>query len=104
MNSNQRIIHVTDTFNINTLRKQISVRHPSDPPSGFPITLHITPAIVDLCQACARVPASVAIVGDIRLGQSPCKLCGPCWRMLGEPTDGENITVVPMLKHELGCY
>ncbi|KAF8973130.1 snRNA-activating protein of 50kDa MW C terminal-domain-containing protein [Flammula alnicola] len=58
--------------------------HPSDPRSGYPLTLQITPPILDLCRACARVPAIWSIVADVRLGESPCVLCGPCWRNMGE--------------------
>jgi len=82
---------------------QIRLKHPSDPMDGYPFTLHIAPPILDLCQACARVPATLAINGDIRLGQSPCKMCGPCWKEMGEPQDGKDrVVVVPLRKYQIG--
>ena len=87
--------------------------HPSDPTQGYPLTLHITPPIIDLCMACSRVPAALSIVGDIRLGQSPFKICRPCWQLFGgEPPPGDstsissegrdNVLVVPLPKYEHG--
>ncbi|KIJ18944.1 hypothetical protein PAXINDRAFT_70365, partial [Paxillus involutus ATCC 200175] len=80
---------------------QIRLPHPSDPPSGYPLTLHITPALPEVCKACSKVPAVFAIVGDIRLGESPCLLCAPCWRNMGPPRDidVEDVMVVPLVKH-----
>lgn len=80
--------------------------HKSDPPSGYPFALHFAPLVLDLCQACARVPATLSIIGDLRLGQSPCKLCGPCWGEMGEPpapvrNTGE-VKVVPLRKFQFG--
>lgn len=70
---------------------------------GYPFALHIAPPILDLCQACARVPATLAISGDVRLGQSPCKMCGPCWKQMGEPQNGKDrVVVVPLRKHQIG--
>ena len=87
--------------------------HPSDPTQGYPLTLHITPPIIDLCMACSRVPAALSIVGDIRLGQSPFKICRPCWQLFGgKPPPGDstcsgsggraNVLVVPLPKYEHG--
>ncbi|KAF8844640.1 hypothetical protein BDN67DRAFT_1065814 [Paxillus ammoniavirescens] len=80
---------------------QIRLPHPSDPPSGYPLTLHITPALPEICKACSKVPAVFAIVGDIRLGESPCLLCAPCWRNMGPPrdVDVDDVMVVPLVKH-----
>lgn len=75
--------------------------HPSDPQTGYPLTLQITPPLLDVCRGCTRVPAVWSIVGDIRLGESPCILCDPCWKNMGEPADG-GILVAPLPKHELG--
>ncbi|KAK0485786.1 Golgi complex component 7-domain-containing protein [Armillaria novae-zelandiae] len=47
------------------------------------------------------IPAIWSIVGDLRLGESPCILCGPCWENMGEPEDG--VVVVPFPQYELGC-
>ncbi|KAK0195398.1 Golgi complex component 7-domain-containing protein [Armillaria mellea] len=47
----------------------------------------------------AEIPAIWSIVGDLRLGESPCILCGHCWENMGEPEDG--VVVVPFPKYEL---
>ncbi|KAI0743548.1 snRNA-activating protein of 50kDa MW C terminal-domain-containing protein [Daedaleopsis nitida] len=71
-------------FTISAMR----LRHPSDPQSGYPLTTQITPPMCDFCRVCTKVPASYSIVGDVRLGESPFLMCGPCWRWMGEPKDG----------------
>ncbi|KAF9222581.1 hypothetical protein BS17DRAFT_783085 [Gyrodon lividus] len=80
---------------------QIRLSHPSDPPSGYPLTLHITPALPEVCKACFKVPAVFAIAGDLRLGESPCLLCAPCWRNMGPPRDEDvdDVMVVPLVQH-----
>ncbi|TFK54170.1 hypothetical protein OE88DRAFT_1625240 [Heliocybe sulcata] len=80
---------------------QIRLLHPEDLVSGYPLTVQITPALLDLCRACSKVPAVLSVIGDIRLGESPCVLCGPCWRNMGDPQD-ESVMVVPLPKHEMG--
>ena len=65
--------------------------HPLDPTTGYPLTLQIMPTILDICRACGKVPAVWSIVGDVRLGESPCLLCGPCWRNMGPSSDAEVI-------------
>ncbi|EIW83123.1 hypothetical protein CONPUDRAFT_101736 [Coniophora puteana RWD-64-598 SS2] len=76
---------------------EIRLRHSADPKCGYPLTTQITPTLLDMCRACSRVPAAYSIIGDLRVGESPCPLCGPCWRNLG-PSEG--VTVVPLLTHE----
>ncbi|PBK91470.1 hypothetical protein ARMGADRAFT_932501, partial [Armillaria gallica] len=79
------------------------IRHASnlsDPSSRYPFTLQLTPISLDLCRACYRIPAIWSIVRDLRLGESPCILCGSCWENMGEPDDG--VVVVPLPKYELG--
>ncbi|GLB37608.1 putative snRNA-activating protein of 50kDa MW C terminal [Lyophyllum shimeji] len=80
---------------------QIRLQHPSDVTTGYPLTLQITPALLDLCRACSKVPASLSVVGDIRLGESPCLLCASCWRHMGDPDD-PNIIVKQLPRYELG--
>lgn len=72
---------------------QIRLRHSSDPSSGYPLTLQIIPPLLDLCRACGKVPAIWSIVGDIRLGESPCMMCGPCWRNMGDSLEAGVIVV-----------
>ncbi|EDR11887.1 uncharacterized protein LACBIDRAFT_313793 [Laccaria bicolor S238N-H82] len=72
---------------------QIRLRHSSDPPSGYPLTSQIIPPLLDLCRACGKVPAVWSIVGDIRLGESPCMMCGPCWRNMGDPLEAGIVVV-----------
>ena len=66
----------------------------------YPLTLQITPPLPPLCRACTKVPAVYSIVGDVRLGESPCVLCRVCWRVLGDGDEG--IVVVPLPRYELG--
>jgi len=83
---------------------QIRLLHPHDPRSGYPLTTQITPPLLGNCRACAKVPAVFSVVGDIRLGESPCLLCAPCWRSMGMPKgqDANNVMVIPLPKHESG--
>lgn len=78
----------------------------SDPPfADFPLTTQITPTNIHICRACNKVPAVLAIVGDIRLGESPFLICRPCWRWMGLPKgeDAEKIEVVTLPKHAVSC-
>ncbi|KAI9442163.1 snRNA-activating protein of 50kDa MW C terminal-domain-containing protein [Lactarius indigo] len=81
-----------------------SLLHPHDPPSGYPLTTQITPPLLGNCRACTKVPAVYSVVGDIRLGESPCLLCAPCWRNMGLPKgkDANAVMVIPLPKHEFG--
>ncbi|KAI0321160.1 snRNA-activating protein of 50kDa MW C terminal-domain-containing protein [Amylostereum chailletii] len=83
---------------------EIRLLHPDDLPSGYPLTLQITPPLLDMCRGCSKVPAVFSIVGDIRLGESPSLLCAPCWRHMGLPkgAGAQDVTVTPLPKHELG--
>ncbi|KAF4567565.1 hypothetical protein EYR40_006566 [Pleurotus pulmonarius] len=74
---------------------QIRLQRPSDCLSDFPITTHITPVLLDLCRGCCKVPAVYAIVGDVRLPESPCVMCEPCWTNMG-PSDDSEVSVVPL--------
>ncbi|KAH6913805.1 snRNA-activating protein of 50kDa MW C terminal-domain-containing protein [Coprinopsis sp. MPI-PUGE-AT-0042] len=67
--------------------EQIRLRHPTDPLSGYPQLLQVTPPLPALCRACKKVPAVWSIAGDVRLGESPCLLCKPCWENMGVPSD-----------------
>jgi len=98
---------------------QVRLLHPSDPatsspvPSSslipattptftnpYPLTLQVTPPLLPLCRACTKVPAVYSIVGDMRLGESPCVLCRVCWRIMGHGDEG--VVVVPLPRYELG--
>ncbi|OAX41083.1 hypothetical protein K503DRAFT_686222, partial [Rhizopogon vinicolor AM-OR11-026] len=71
-----------------------------DPPAGYPLMLHLTPTLLDLCRACSKVPAVYSVVGDMRLGESPCLLCAPCWRTIGlPPKNYEDVMLIPLVKH-----
>ncbi|KAG2150536.1 snRNA-activating protein of 50kDa MW C terminal-domain-containing protein [Suillus clintonianus] len=95
-----QIRHGLFHFNsITTLNVICRLAHPSDPPSGYPLMLHLTPTLQDLCRACGKVPAVHSIVGDMRLGESPCLLCAPCWRTMGPPKNDEDVMVVPLVIH-----
>ncbi|KAJ7346795.1 snRNA-activating protein of 50kDa MW C terminal-domain-containing protein [Mycena albidolilacea] len=81
--------------------EQIRLQHPSDTPSGYPLTTQITPPILDLCRGCTKVPAVFSIVNDERLGETPCPMCVPCWTAMGDPQN-DKVVVVPFSKYELG--
>ncbi|KAG1867392.1 snRNA-activating protein of 50kDa MW C terminal-domain-containing protein [Suillus subluteus] len=93
-----QIRHAPFRFNsIKSLNIIYRLPHASDPLSGYPLMLHLTPTVQDLCRACGKVPAVHSIVGDMRLGESPCLLCAPCWRMMGPPKNDEGVMVVPLV-------
>ncbi|TDL29993.1 hypothetical protein BD410DRAFT_49463 [Rickenella mellea] len=73
----------------------------TDLQEGYPLTLQITPPLLDMCQACSKVPAVWSVVGDVRLGQSPCLLCARCWQAMGQ-SGCEGVLVVPLPRHEVG--
>ncbi|KAI0066140.1 hypothetical protein BV25DRAFT_1905765 [Artomyces pyxidatus] len=83
---------------------QIRLLHPEDPQAGYPLTLQITPPLLDTCRACSKVPAVYSIIGDVRLGESPCILCAPCWKAMGTPKgkDADEVMVIPLPLHEFG--
>ena len=76
--------------------------HPSDPQTGYPLTTQITPLVRESCRVCTKVPARYSIIGDMRLGESPFLICGPCWRWMGQPKDGADVLVVPLPAHQVG--
>ena len=78
--------------------------HTTDLPdtAGYPLTTYIAPVGLSLCIACGKVPALFAVLGDLRLGQSPAHLCGPCWRIMGPENAAHDVRVVPLPKHEHG--
>ncbi|KAJ4464084.1 snRNA-activating protein of 50kDa MW C terminal-domain-containing protein [Lentinula edodes] len=79
-----------------------SSKHSEDPVTGYPLTLYQIPASLDWCQACTKIPAVWSIIGDLRLEASPCLLCGPCWKSMGEPTnEGDEVLAVPLPKYKL---
>ncbi|KAJ7072170.1 Golgi complex component 7-domain-containing protein [Mycena amicta] len=41
--------------------EQIRLQHPSDPPSGYPITTQLSFPSIDLCRACTKFPAAIAM-------------------------------------------
>ncbi|KAF5370785.1 hypothetical protein D9758_001909 [Tetrapyrgos nigripes] len=77
--------------------EHIRMKDASDPATGFPLTLQITPPQLDMCRACTKTPAIYAITGDIRLGESPCLLCGTCWNVMGSPIE-DGVTVISCIK------
>ncbi|KAI0675306.1 snRNA-activating protein of 50kDa MW C terminal-domain-containing protein [Trametes maxima] len=79
----------------------IRLWHPADPASGYPLTTQVTPPLSEICRVCTKVPAVYSIAGDIRLGESPYLICGPCWRWMGEPKD-EEVLVVPLPQYRQG--
>ena len=70
--------------------------------ADYPLTTYIAPVGLSLCIACGKVPALFAVLGDLRLGQSPAHLCGPCWRIMGPENAAHDVRVVPLPKHEHG--
>jgi snRNA-activating protein complex subunit 3 len=92
-----QIRYVVPMHNFLSVRYNIFNRllHPSDAKFGYPLTLHITPSLLDLCRACAKVPAVWSIVGDVRLGENPCVMCDPCWEHMGESKE-EGVVALPL--------
>jgi len=84
-------------FNVLKLSRLV---HRSDRRQNYPMTTQISPILMDLCRACNKVPAIWSIVGDIRLGESPCVLCGPCWRQMGE-SEHDTVLVTPLLPDKI---
>ncbi|KAH8107905.1 snRNA-activating protein of 50kDa MW C terminal-domain-containing protein [Cristinia sonorae] len=85
--------------------EQMRLFHPSDPsPASFPLTIQITPPLLDLCRACNKVPAVLSVVGDIRLGESPFVICRPCWEWMGTPGGEEEslLKVTYLPRYEFG--
>ncbi|KAF9469917.1 snRNA-activating protein of 50kDa MW C terminal-domain-containing protein [Collybia nuda] len=78
---------------------QIRFQHPSDTSSIYPLTLQITPPLLDLCRVCSRVPAVLSVMGDVRLGESPCLVCDPCWRGIGDPNAESRVLVKSLPRH-----
>ncbi|TRM69461.1 snRNA-activating protein of 50kDa MW C terminal-domain-containing protein [Schizophyllum amplum] len=80
---------------------EIRMRHPRDPVVGYPITIRLMPILPTNCKACGNVQPLWSIVNDVRLGESPCLLCDPCWKAMGHPGD-PNVFVVPLPVHVSG--
>ena len=101
-----QIRHVISFSNTCRLVERLlfSLLHAHDPSTGYPLTTGITPPLLGNCRACSKVPAVYSIAGDMRLGESPCILCAPCWRNMGMPKgkEAENIMVIPLPKYEFG--
>ncbi|KAG8915312.1 hypothetical protein FRC02_004566 [Tulasnella sp. 418] len=84
---------------------EIRLYHPpTDPPvQDFPITIHTSPVNRHRCRICAQMSATLSIVGDIRIGESPALLCGQCWEALGkpDPEEEQHVIVVPLTAGEM---
>ena len=81
------------------LHNLLSLMHSDDRREGYPLTIFTSPPVLDLCQACSRVPATLSIVGDVRLGQSPCKLCQTCWTEFSG-SDDEGVKVIQLYRSQ----
>lgn len=79
----------------------VRLSHKSDPLCGYPLTLQVTPLLLDLCRACGKVPVVWSIVNDGRLGDTPYLICAPCWRDM-EEGKGEGVVVVPLAERRAG--
>ncbi|KZV88085.1 hypothetical protein EXIGLDRAFT_619849 [Exidia glandulosa HHB12029] len=82
---------------------QIRLLHPSaDPRDGYPQTLQSTPQRRDVCRVCSRMTATLSVVGDRRLGESPCVMCAGCWKKLGWPKgEREDMFAVKLLVSDI---
>ncbi|KAF8520437.1 snRNA-activating protein of 50kDa MW C terminal-domain-containing protein [Hysterangium stoloniferum] len=79
------------------------LQNPRDPSYGYPIAIQRTPTVRPLCRICSKVPATLSILNDIRLGESPCIVCKMCWELFGGPPPlkedddlDDRVVVVPM--------
>ena len=104
-----RLLHPSDpSVASSTAPAKVPFSSPSFPqmpaapasPNPYPLTLQVTPPLPPLCRACTKAPAVYSIVGDMRLGESPCVLCRVCWRIMGDGDEG--VMVVPLPRYELG--
>ncbi|KAF8609054.1 hypothetical protein BDV93DRAFT_216052 [Ceratobasidium sp. AG-I] len=89
----------------------ISLLHAQDPPlptpgktSNWPYVTSLSPLPHrGLCRVCSRVPAILAVSGDVRLGESPSLVCEGCWALLGPPKAGRDfsgegtLTLLPLV-------
>ncbi|KAG8985021.1 hypothetical protein FRB94_005479 [Tulasnella sp. JGI-2019a] len=81
---------------------QIRLRQTLDPPSShFPLTIFAGAKSRANCRICAKWPASLSIVGDSRLGETPCLVCSRCWGRLGKSPDDEAVLIVPLTAGEM---
>ncbi len=62
-----------------------SLASSSDPRTGYPIALYLSKQPHPTCQHCGRNPVTLAVNGDPRLGESPSRICEPCWKLMGPP-------------------
>jgi len=93
VNSPYRILHHGDCEHYFVI-DQIRLLHPSDPSSGYPLTMHVTPINRSLCRICSKYPATLAIAGDVRIGEPVCLACDACWKALGPPKSGRDDSVI----------
>jgi hypothetical protein len=81
----------------------ISMENTSDPRSGYPIGLYQSKQPHPTCNHCGRNPVTLAVNGDPRLGESPSRICEPCWKIMGPPqtkSQGRDnaVVVVPCVR------
>jgi len=81
----------------------ISLANTSDPRSAYPIELYQSKQPHPTCHHCGRNPVTLAVNGDPRLGESPSRICEPCWKIMGppqaKPQDKDNaVVVVPCVR------
>jgi len=77
---------------------QISLQHPSDPRSGYPLTLHTAPPLRGKCRLCENLPAAFSLVNDIRMPDTPFLICRQCLNTIGTVTN-EDALVVPLIEY-----
>ncbi|EJD52566.1 hypothetical protein AURDEDRAFT_82215 [Auricularia subglabra TFB-10046 SS5] len=83
---------------------QIRLLNADDPRDGYPQTLQSTPQLQmsSICRICSKLPASVSLVGDKRLAESPCLMCASCFKILGWPKDkSDDMFAVNLLAQRL---
>ncbi|KAG1744403.1 hypothetical protein EDB19DRAFT_1632775, partial [Suillus lakei] len=71
--------------------RQALLAHALDPPIRLSIDVPTNP------NGSRSLSCLHSIVGDMRLGESPCLLCAPCWRTVGPPKNDESVMAVPLV-------
>lgn len=66
----------------------------SDHQYSYPLALYMSTWSYPTCPHCGRNPVAWVVNGDIRLGESPSRLCTACWSLMG-PSDDPDVIVLP---------
>ena len=66
----------------------------SDSQYNYPLMLYMSSQSHPTCPHCGRNPVAWVVNGDVRLGESPSRLCTACWSLIGI-SDDPDVVVLP---------